>query len=336
MALRYLTVNYRHSAPTENGTLEAILRSCIEAELVNGMRFSQAPSDRIMIREASGQELLLNEFADVTDGVAGIICEVIPGLLQPVLNREMKEKQLTQKTVSNIFQIADQAAGIKRDFVQGLCYFYVRHNHLLFITLKGFRKADTNPFFSWLLNKLNKGDVQLNATIDRAQVGDNIGRVSKFRIRGRTGDAAPKGAGVALGIEKEVRRRVGAQTVAWSKAEEVVKAVLPQQAFDNLMNSLGEKNSLVADVQWSVAGPRGQKVKEAIQEVVTELANMDDGIVGVVGKNGEIKDGSVILEEKRLFEVALENTILIDFDQATDTLVSTFSRWIEDQKIVLI
>lgn len=331
MATKYLTVNYRTALPSRPQTLEHLFRECIEAELAPGVRFSAAPADRVMIHAQGGRELLLNEFADVTDGVAGIICEVVPGFLQPVLKRTAQEKQLTINTVSTVFQIADQAAGEEEDFVQGLCYFYVRHNHVLFITLKGFRKVDVEPYFNWILQKLGRGSVSLSAAVDRAQVGDDIGRVSKFRIRGRSG----AGAGVALGVDREVRKRLGAQTVAWSKAEEVVHAILPQRAFDKLIDSLGEKNRLVADVQWSVAGPRDKQVKEAIQEVVTELANMDDGIVGIAGQQGEIKDGSVILETNRPFEVALDTTILIDFDHAIDRLASTFGRWVEDQKLTL-
>ena len=331
MALRYLTVNYRFASPEMGETLETLLRQCIDAEHAPGVRFSASPAARIMVQERGGRELLLNEFADVIDGVAGIMCEVVPGLLQPVLKRQAEQKQLTVNTVSTVFGMADAAAGDESDFIQGLCYFYVRNNHLLFITVKGFRKADVHPFFGWLLTKLKKGKVEMAATVDRAQVGDDIGRVSKFRVRGSSG----LGKGVALGVDREVRRRLGAQTVAWSKAEEVVQALLPQHAFERLIRSLGDKNRLVADVQWSVAGPRNKEVKEAIQEVVTELANLDDGIIGISGKDGEIKDGGVILEVSRPFEVAMDNTMIIDFDHATDVLASTFSRWIEDQKIVL-
>jgi hypothetical protein len=331
MALRYLTVNYRSASRDDGSTLETVLRECIEAEHVPGRRFSEAPADRIMVHAQGGHELLLNEFADVVDGVAGIVCEVVPGLLQPVLRREAQEKRLTQTTISTVFEIADQAAGDRTDFVQGLCYFYVRENHLLFVTVKGFRKANIQEFFSWLLEKLGKGTVSLSASLDRAAIQNDIGRVSKFRIRGSSG----AGRGVQLGIDREVRRRLGAQTVAWSKAEQVVQAVLPQQAFDRLIDSLGEKNRLVADVQWSVAGPRSQAVKDAVHDVVTELANLDDGIIGISGRDGEIKEGGVILETSRPFEVAVENTILIEFDHATDVLVTTFARWIEDRKLVL-
>jgi len=329
--VRYLTVNYRRAGLQGDQSLENRLRECIDAELAPGVRFSQAPADRVMVHQQDGRELLLNEFADVTEGVAGIVCEVVPGFLQPVLKRQAEQKQLTRNTVSTIFKIAEQAAAEQEDFIQGLCYFYVRGNHLLFVTVKGFRKAETQPFFSWLLGKFDKGAVTLAATLDRAEMGTDIGRVSKFRLRGSSG----AGQGVALGVDREVRRRVGAQTVAWSKAEEVVQAILPQRSFERLIASLGEKNRLVADVQWSVAGPRNEEVKDALQDIVTELANMDDGIIGIAGKSGEIKEGGVILEEKRPFEVALENTIIIDFDHATDVLVTTFTRWIQDQKLVL-
>lgn len=331
MAIRYLTVNYRKANHAASSTLEELLRRCLEAEVSPGVRFSEAPAQRIMVHQQAGRELLLNEFADVNDGVAGIICEVSPGLLQPILKRTEQTKQLTTKTVSTLFEIADQSAGENEDFVQGLCYFYVRHNHILFVTVKGFRKADLQEFLNWLLKRLVGETTALVADIDRSLVGNDIGRVSKFRIRGRSGG----GLGVALGVDKEVKTRLGAQTVAWSKAEKVVQAILPQTAFENLIGSLGEKNRLVADVQWSVAGPRDKKVKAAIQDVVTELANLDDGIIAITGQEGEIKDGSVILEMNRPFEVALDTTILIDFDHATDRLVTTLARWVEDQKIAL-
>ena len=331
MPSRYLTVNYRHAGLEGDISFEARLRSCIDAEHAPGLRFSQAPAARIMVQQHGGRELLLNEFADVVDGVAGIVCEVLPGFLQPVLKRQAQEKQLTQNTVSTVFEIAEQAAAEQEDFIQGLCYFYVRNNHILFTTLKGFRKADVEPFFNWLLEKFDKGNVTLTATLDKAAAAGGIGRVSKFRLRGSSGG----GRGVALGVDREVRKRLGATSVAWSKAEEVVQAILPQGAFERLVSSLGEKNRLVADVQWSVAGPRNQEVKDALAEVVTELANLDDGVVGIAGKSGEIKEGGVILAENRPFDVAMDNTIIIDFDHATDVLVTTFARWIEDRKIVL-
>lgn len=329
MADRYLPVNYRRASVAGGGTLEAALRLSIDAVLESGQRFSDAPAERTMVLEKGGHELLLNEFADVVDGVAGIICEVIPGSMQPVLKRVSQEKKLTNLTTANIFEIAETAAGDDTDFVQGLCYFYVRNNHVLFTTVKGFRKADVGTFFAWLLDRFKAGVLSLEATLDKAEVGNDLGRVSKFRIKG----SSSKGAGVALGVDHEVKRRAGAKTVAWSKAEDVVRTVLPEDAFDKLLSSMGNKNHLVADVQWSVAGPRGKKVREAMQEIVTELADMDDGIIGIEAKGGVIKDGGVILEIKRLFNVALEKTILIDFDHATDVLVDQYSTWVKDKKL---
>lgn len=329
MADRYLPINYR-KANMPNGTdLEVALRGCINAVVESGQRLSEAPAERTMIFEKGGHELLLNEFADVVDGVAGIICEVLPGSLQPVIKRISQAKKLTSLTTANIFEIAEAKAGEDTDFVQGLCYFYVHGNHVLFTTVKGFRKSDVNVFLAWLLAKFKTPGLTLDATLDRAEIGSDLGRVSNFRIKGSSG----KGSGVALAIGHEVKRRAGAGTVAWSKAEDVVRTVLPEASFEKLISSLGKNNHLVADVQWSVSGPRGKKVKAAMQEVVTELADMDDGIVGIAAKDGEIKDGGVILEIKRLFNVALEQTILIDFDHATDILVDQYASWVKDKKI---
>lgn len=331
MGLRYLTVNYRHANVDGGRTLETVLRECIDTEHAPGVRFSQAPADRVMVHQQGGRELVLNEFADVTDGIAGIVCEVLPGSLQPILRRTAQRKQLTQNTIANIFELAEQQADDSTDFIQGLCYFYVRHDHLLFVTVKGFRKSDVQPFFQWLLTRLDKGRVDLTSLLDPATVGNDIGRVSKFRIRGSSGN----GQGVALAVDREVRRRMGARTVAWSKAEQVVQAVLPEEAFDKLISSLSDKNRLVADVQWSVSGPRDRAVKEALRDVVTELSNLDDGVIGIAGKDGEMKEGGVIIEVSRPFDVKLDGAILIDFDHATDVMVTTFARWVEDRKIIL-
>jgi hypothetical protein len=329
MTDKYLPINYRKANMPDGKELEDSLRDCIDAVGESGHRFSEAPAERTMFLEKGGHELLLNEFADVTDGVAGIICEVLPGSLQPVLKRVAKEKKLTDLTTANIFQIAETSAGDDTDFVQGLCYFYVHGNHVLFTTVKGFRKVDVGIFFTWLLTRFKLPSVSLEAALDRAEIGNDLGRISKFRIKGSSG----KGTGVALAVDREVKRRAGARTVAWSKAEDVVRTILPEDSFDKLISSLGKNNHLVADVQWSVSGPRGKKVREAMQEIVTELADMDDGIVGIAAKGGEIKEGSVILEIKRLFNVALDQTILIDFDHATDVLVDQYASWIKDKKI---
>jgi hypothetical protein len=330
MAVRYFALNYRASLTDCGKTLEQCLREIMSAEMKSGRRFSDAPAERVMVHHQDGRELLLNEFADVTDGIAGIICEVVPGLMQPVLRREAVKKQLTTATVSTIFKLAEQSAGSKDDFIQGICYFYVRHDHLIFVTVKGFRKRDVEPFFRWLLGNLDMGSISLSAVLDKAEVQD-IGRISKFRIKGSNSDAK----GVALNIGGEVKKRAGAASVAWSKAESVVQTVLPQHAFERLMGSLGEKNRLVADVQWSVAGPRDQKIKSALQEIVTELADIDDGLIGIAGKDGEFKNGGVILGTKRPFDIADEKNVLMDFDHATDVMVSTFIRWIEDKKLIL-
>jgi hypothetical protein len=329
MAERYLPVNYRVATVPNGTTLEAALRTSIDAVLETGQKLSQAPAERTLLLENGGHELLLNEFADVTDGVAGIICELSPGSLQPILRRIPFEKKLTNLTTASIFEIAEASAGDKTDFVLGICYFYVRNNNFLFTTVKGFRKADSTTFLSRHLDRVQCNGVDFNARLDRAEIGNDLGRVSNFRIRG----TSSKGPGVALGVDREVKRRAGARTVAWSRAEEVVRSVLPEDSFHKLIDSMGEKNHLVADVQWSVAGPRGKKVQEALQNVVTELANMDDGIVGIQAKDGAIKDGGIILEVKRLFEVAPEKTIIIDFDHATDILVNQYQNWIKDKKI---
>jgi hypothetical protein len=329
MSERYLSVNYRRAIIAGDKNFEDALRICIDAELQPGKKFSEAPAERSLISDKGGHELLLNEFADVVDGVAGVICELIPGSMQPIIKRISQEKKLTTLTTANIFEIAEAAAGENTDFVQGICYFYVRGNHLLFTTVKGFRKTDVAMFFDWLLQKFKAGSVSLDAILDKAEIGTNLGRISKFRIKGSSG----KGKGVALAIGQEVKKRAGAGTVAWSKAEDVVRTVLPESAFQKLIESMSDKNHLVADVQWSVAGPRGKKVQEAMQEVVNELADMDDGIIGVAAKDGIMKEGGVILEFKRLFEIAPEKTLIIDFDHATDVLVEQFLSWTKDKKL---
>lgn len=330
MTDRYLAINYRATSTDCNKTLEQCLRESMSAELQPGVKFSDTPAERVMVHKQDGREFLLNEFADVIDGIAGIICEVIPGLMQPVLQRQAIKKQLTTATLSTVFQLAEQSAGTTEDFIQGLCYFYVRHDHLVFVTIKGFRKGDVEPFFKWLLSSLRIGSVDLSAVLDKAEVQD-IGRVSKFRIKG----SSSQRKGVALNIGGELKKRVGATSVAWSKAEAVIQTVLPQHAFERLMESLGEKNRLVADVQWSVAGPRDEKIKSALKDVVTELADIDDGIVGIAGKDGEFKNGGIILGTKKLFTIANDNNVLIDFHHATDVMVKTLMGWIEEKKLVL-
>ena len=329
--IRYILVNYRTVQVSDGSSFESTLRLCIDAEHTPGKKFSQAPVDRIMRLETDGRELILNEFADVVDGVAGIVCQVVPGALQPALTRVSSSKQLTKTTISEVFEIAEQKAGDKKDFIQGILYFYVRHNHLIFVTVKGFPRSSVAPFFEWLLQKMQGKSVTVHARLDPAIVGSNLGRVSNFRLRGRSGN----GPGVALNVEGEVKRRKGAKTVAWSKAEEVVRALLPHDVFDRLVASLNDRNHLVADVQWSVAGPRSKEVKDAITDVVTELANIDDGVLTVSGNKGSLEEGKVVLEQTRAFEISTDNGVVIDFDHATDVLVRTMHAWVENKQLII-
>lgn len=331
MTTKYLTVNYRRASTSHAKNLETFLRDCLDKEVENGKRFSQAPASRTMIQGTDSKEILLNEFADVNDGVAGILCEISPNSLQPILTKESEKTQLSNLTNAEIFKISEQRAGKNNDFVQGLCYFYVRKNHLLFATVKGFRKSDISAFLFWLANKFGTEKLELSAKLDKAENGTKLGRISKFKIKG----SSSGGDGVTLGVEREVKKRAGARTVAWSKAEDVVKTILPDQTFHTLINSMSKGNHLVADVEWSVSGPRGRKVTEALASVVTELADMEDGIVGIAGKDGIMSNGGVILETKRAFDIAEDRTFVIDFNHATDVMVEQIERWVKDKQIIV-
>ncbi|MEI6640385.1 MAG: hypothetical protein WCL10_00010 [Novosphingobium sp.] len=172
----------------------------------------------------------------------------------------------------------------------------------------------------------------LTAELDPAEVAGNLGRISKFVVRGSNGK--PKFAVTPADSEGQLRVRKGRLAVPWDKAEDAIALTIGESALTRLKDSLTDKNRLFAETEWGVIGPRSKKLKETLSALASEAANSTDGEVSVMGKDGEIKDGSAILKLRMPFNVERDGHYLLDFAEAVGQLNEAFRRFSSDGKLV--
>lgn len=335
MATKYFDIHYRKvsAVPTGATTLEDAIKAALAQTDANGDALWLRADDRIMeiVDHTDGERLLFNTPADVERGVAGELCLYRKGAVQPVLAFEASTVQTSKLSVAQIYRLIEQEAPEKREFITGVCYWLVIGNHVLFVTLRGFPKDYVRDFFSWLVAGSTATSLQLTAELDPAEVAGNLGRISKFVVRGSTGKA--KFAVSPADADSQTKVRKGRSAVPWDKAEKAIALTIGESGLSRLKDGLTDKNRLFAETEWGVLGPRSKQLKETLSNLASEAANATDGDVSVMAKDGEIRDGSAILKLRMPFDVEGEGHYLLDFAQTVDQLNEAYRRFATDGKL---
>lgn len=327
---RYFEVHYRHAKfdPAGGKSLQTCIHDALEKKDTSGKPLWKRPSDRIMaVAGPNDEKLLFNTPADATTGIAGELCLYRQGAVQPALEFTAEEVETSDLTTATIYKILEEKAPQNREFITGVCYWLVIQDHVFFVTLRGFPKDFLQEFIRWLTGSSFK----LNAELDPSEIGADIGRVSKFVVRGATG--SPKYAVSPASVDGQAKVRKGKGAVPWDKAEKAIALTIGEDGLDRLKGSLGKRNQLFAETEWGVIGPRSKKLKETLTELATELADSHEGDVSVMGKDGEIRNGSAYLKAKMPFEVEGEGHYLLDFGDAVTQLSEVHDRFAQDDKL---
>lgn len=329
---RYFEVNYRHAKHqgATGQTLQSAITAALAAQDVNGTSLWLRPDDRIMaVAGPDDEKLLFNTPADASKGIAGELCLFRKGALQPALDFTAKTVNTSTLSAATIYQLLEEKAPENREFITGICYWLVIENHVLFVTLKGFPKDFLTTFFDWLLKDLGVS-AKLDAALDPSEVG-SIGRVSKFVVKGSSG--SPKFTATPVTTDGQAKIKKGRRAVPWDKAEEAIALTIGEDGLDRLKGSMGKRNALFAETEWGVLGPRTKKLKETLTELATELADSQEGDVSVMGKDGQIREGSVFLKSKMPFEVEGSGHYFLDFSDVVSQLAEVYGRFSTDDKL---
>lgn len=329
---RYFDVHYRQAkhSGTSFASLQQAVIAALGAQNSAGESLWLRPDDRIMqIAGTNDEKLLFNTPADAAVGVAGELCLFRKGAVQPALEFTEKTVSTSSLSTAKIYKILEEKAPDNREFITGVCYWLVLDDHVLFVTLRGFPKDFLRAFFEWLLAGVGMKPA-LDAALDPAEVGD-IGRVSKFVVRGASGQ--PRFSATPAATDGEMKVRKGRGAVPWDKTEDAIALTIGEPGLDQLKGSLGKRNRLFAETEWGVLGPRTKKLKETLTQLATELADSHDGDVSIQGKDGEIKNGNAFLKAKMPFEVEGEGHYLLDFGDVVNQLSEVYERFAKDNKL---
>lgn len=327
---RYFDVHYRLAKfdPADGKRLQQRIHDALEKKNSKGEALWKRPEDRIMaVGGPNDEKLLFNTPADAASGIAGELCLYRQGAVQPALEFTAEEVETSDLSTATIYKILEDKAPENREFISGVCYWLVIDNHVFFVTLRGFPKDFLQEFVCWLLSQ----NVKLDAELDPSEIGSDVGRVSKFVVRGASG--SPKYAVSPASADGEARVRKGKGAVPWDKAERAIALTIGEDGLDRLKGSMGQRNRLFAETEWGVIGPRSKKLKETLTQLATELADSHDGDVSVMGKDGEIKNGSAFLKAKMPFEVEGEGHYLLDFGDVVVQLSEVHDRFAQDDKL---
>jgi len=335
MPAKYFNIHYRKvsEVPNASNVLEAAIKAALAKVDETGQALWLRADDRIMeiADHADGERLLFNTPADVEQGVAGELCLYRQGAVQPVLAFEASTVQTSNLSVAQIYRLIEQEAPEKREFITGVCYWLVIGNHVLFVTLRGFPKDYVRDFFGWLVAGSVATPLKLTAELDPAEIAGNLGRISKFVVRGASGQ--PKFAVEPANKEAQAKVRKGRGAVRWDKVEDAIALTIGDDGLARLKDGMSDKNRLFAETEWGVMGPRTKKLKETLSNLASEVANATDGDVSVMAHDGEIKDGSAILKLRLPFDVEGDGHYLLDFAHTVNQLVEAYRRFATDGKL---
>ena len=128
-------------------------------------------------------------------------------------------------------------------------------------------------------------------------------------------------------------KRVAEKFVQFEKAVPLVKALLGAEKTDSLLNSLGKDEYLAVEASIKVRGTRTEASKQALREIVNDVADLTDAKVQIEGKDGKISDGDAILRTNMPFDAPYDGSNLLEFDNVADQLQEVYMRFVKDRKI---
>ena len=77
----------------------------------------------------------------------------------------------------------------------------------------------------------------------------------------------------------------------------------------------------------------GNNFEYRLIDIASDLADASDGKVLVEGSDGKISDGDAILRTRMPFNVPIEGSNLLEFDNVADQLQEVYKRFVKDGKI---
>lgn len=340
----YHMVNYRRFDLSQKGsevTLEGLIRTALNASSVSGKTLWERPEDRVCeLGDDEGRQIFLNRVADLNDAIFGELCLAQKHDLQALLRFEPSSVRLSNLTTATIFNLEERKAGTGTQFIRGMIYFLVIANHVFFIKLQAMSPSSMKEFLDWLLTTQSSlipqgAETTYQAEFDVSMTPGGVGDITSLKISGTTGGQLILPIEVQEGAprKKGTSRKVYDKLVQYAGALPVLDALLGPAQSKELVASLGEHEYLSVGASVKVQGERTDQSRTMLQRLSNELAERGDGRVEVTGKLGKIVDGDAILRTKMPFDVPVEGSSLLDFENVADQLREVYVRFVKDGKI---
>jgi hypothetical protein len=287
---------------------------------------------------------VLNNFHEEDGLVFGNVCLFDPGQLQALieLGQEPDEATLAQ-VLEEAWPIAEKAAPPGTEYLHGITYWMVTGDHFYQIQHPALQAKAMEEYFTWLLRDQAKAigngyHVELQATFDRAQVGDDLSDISSVEIGGlvpeTVHDERPATTTVGKPVEVIEHATIGdrlAQT--FGQARQILIDLFGPMEAQKIIESVPPQASLEVKVNIGYRAKRRKFQKEFMGNLAAGLRNIPDGELRVRGRDGEIKGSDARLAHDMNVKRHSDTSSLLDLEDALRQMKEVHRRFLHDGRI---
>jgi hypothetical protein len=181
--------------------------------------------------------------------------------------------------------------------------------------------------------------VELQATFDRAQLGDDLSDVSSIEIGGLVPETVrddPTAAPVPAGrtIEFEERATIADRIAqGFAQAKQILVDLIGPMEAQKIIDSVPPQAALEVKVNISYRATRRKFQKEFMGNLAAGLRNIPDGELRVRGRDGEVKGDDARLSYDMNIKRHSETSSLLDLGDALRQMKEVHRRFVHDGRI---
>ncbi|MCA3739262.1 MAG: hypothetical protein IM673_14570 [Phenylobacterium sp.] len=320
--------------------------AAMEYQLPNGSRVRERASNRVVaVPDQVGFERMLNTYHASGEYAFGTVCLFSPGQLQALLKvRDNDEDHGDLAELLEQLEIAEAAAPEGHEYVHGMSYWMVVHDHLYLIQHTNLQSKAMEEYFTWLLRDqtrvIGQGHVvMLQWKFDRAQVGDDD--FSSIEIGGLMPEAhrhtVPDLSATTADGQIEVvatRETIGERAAStFAKAKQILVDLIGEVETDKVIENMPPEADLDVRVNIGFRARKRKLKREAMKNLEAGLRNIADGEIIARGKNGEIRGEDARLSMDMGVRRISENSSLLDPGHAFEQMREVHRRFLYDGKL---
>lgn len=338
--VHYRRVNRDNNA-LPNTPFHNLLSSALKKDIGNGKTVADSVAQRLAaVPNNEDDRRLINNFYIHDNYVFGNLVQFSPGQLQALLKKGDSSVDYSSEVC---LDLVEDKAPEGMEYIRGVSYWLSIGDHFYIIQNVSLTSKAAEEYLTWLLRDKTRilddsQYVALDALLDRAQVGGDLGDINSIEIGGlvpETVRALPsESIAQESGVEDVVTRQsLGERFAAFGKAFTIIKDLVGEVEAKKILEKIPDEAALEVKVSIGFRSTTRRLKKAFMKEIESGLRNLPDGEMRVRSKDGYVKGGDVRLSQDMPVELTKDGSSLLVLSDALNQMLEVHRRFVEDGRI---